>query len=214
MNGVGYFPKLPQDTALPAPYTPYPEGKLLFTSVGEYTLTTSNGKIRQLPISALQTLKITPPWEVSFDPERGGPAHIRFDSLMFWNTHPYPAIRYYSGTAEYANTFILNEAYSRQRVYLSLGQVYNMVEVYINEKPAGVWWHPPFERDITALLKPGENKLRINVINLWPNRLIGDAGLPENERLTHTNVIKFTPEMPLLPSGLIGPVELKIYPFE
>jgi len=45
------------------------------------------------------------------------------------------------------------------------------------------------------------------VINLWPNRLIGDAALPPEKRLTNTNIV-FKSDAPLLPSGLLGPVTL------
>ena len=51
-------------------------------------------------------------------------------------------------------------------------------------------------------------RLRIEVINLWPNRLIGDAGLPPEKRLTHTN-IAFKGDASLLSSGLLGPLTLK-----
>jgi hypothetical protein len=45
---------------------------------------------------------------------------------------------------------------------------------------------------------------------MWPNRIIGDLNSPENERYTKTNVIKFKKSDPLRPSGLLGPVVLKI----
>ena len=55
----------------------------------------------------------------------------------------------------------------------------------------------------------GANELQIEVVNLWPNRLIGDAKVPKQERRTRTNVVKFEkPGMPLLESGLIGPVKV------
>src|SRR5215469_13550316 len=41
---------------------------------------------------------------------------------------------------------------------------------------------------------------------LWPNRLIGDAGLPHEKWFTTTKVRKFMPESKLFPSGLLGPV--------
>jgi len=56
-------------------------------------------------------------------------------------------------------------------------------------------------------IKKGNNELVIEVINLWPNRLIGDAALAPEERLTHTN-IAFKKDAALLPSGLLGPVTL------
>jgi len=47
-------------------------------------------------------------------------------------------------------------------------------------------------------------------LNLWPNRLIGDAQLPPEKRLTKTNVQKFYTgkHKPLFP-GLLGPVTLR-----
>ena len=50
--------------------------------------------------------------------------------------------------------------------------------------------------------------MEITVVNLWPNRLIGDAGLPEEKRLTETNIHKFSAATPLYSSGLLGPVQV------
>jgi hypothetical protein len=55
----------------------------------------------------------------------------------------------------------------------------------------------------------GKNDLEIDIINLWPNRLIGDDLLPPGKRFTKTNVRKFTRASPLLPSGLLGPVTVE-----
>ncbi len=49
------------------------------------------------------------------------------------------------------------------------------------------------------------NLLEIEVTNLWPNRLIGDAALEPEKRLTKTNIV-FKKDAPLLSSGLLGPV--------
>jgi hypothetical protein len=78
----------------------------------------------------------------------------------------------------------------------------------VNGQPAGVAWTEPFRLDVTGLVHDGRNELAIEVTNLWPNRLIGDAGRPREERFTATNITKFKVESPLLPSGLMGPVEL------
>ncbi len=69
-------------------------------------------------------------------------------------------------------------------------------------------WTPPYRADATRALVAGENRLEVEVVNNWENRLIGDAGLPEEERYTRTNVTKFTPDMTLTPSGLFGPVRV------
>lgn len=57
------------------------------------------------------------------------------------------------------------------------------------------------------------NELKVEVVNMWPNRLIGDSQLPENQRLTRTNVNKFNgpdAEKYLRESGLLGPVKIKM----
>ena len=69
-------------------------------------------------------------------------------------------------------------------------------------------WCAPWRVDITSAHKPGENRLEIEVANLWPNRLIGDAGLPPEQQRTRTNIRTFKKSDSLKPSGLIGPVNL------
>jgi hypothetical protein len=63
--------------------------------------------------------------------------------------------------------------------------------------------------EITAAIQPTGNRLEIDVVNLWPNRLIGDAALPPEDRLTTTSVTQFKKDSPLLEAGLLGPVSLQ-----
>lgn len=68
----------------------------------------------------------------------------------------------------------------------------------------GAW-----EIDISEALKAGGNKLEIEVANLWPNRLIGDATLLPEDRLTLTiEKHPYKADSQLMPSGLIGSVEI------
>jgi hypothetical protein len=151
-------------------------------------------------------MEITGPWNVSFDPKWGGPASIRFDKLEDWTKRSEDGIRYYSGAAIYQKSFTVPG--STGRVFLDLGMVESLCEVRLNGVDLGVWWSLPFRREITANLKPGENTLEVKVVNLWCNRIIGDAALPESKRLTRTNVTKLTKDTPLEPSGLLGPVRI------
>lgn len=62
-------------------------------------------------------------------------------------------------------------------------------------------------------MKPGTNDLEVEVVNMWPNRLIGDGKLPENQRLTRTNINKFNgsdADRFLRVSGLMGPVNISL----
>ena len=68
-------------------------------------------------------------------------------------------------------------------------------------------WRAPFRADVGPALRPGTNALEIEVVNSWRNRLIGDRELPEDKRLTRTN-ISVTKDWRLEASGLLGPVTL------
>jgi hypothetical protein len=46
-------------------------------------------------------------WDVSFDPELGGPKFIQFRTLEDWSRRSEPGIKYYSGIATYRKTFDL-----------------------------------------------------------------------------------------------------------
>ncbi len=154
--------------------------------------------------------EITGPWTVQFDPKWGGPESAEFDNLMSWTQRPEPGIKYFSGTAIYHKTFDLPEALRRpgQRLTLDLGDVKNLAEVRLNGKNLGILWAVPFRVDVTDAIKPTGNSLEIEVVNFWPNRIIGDQLLAPEKRLTRTNIRKLTKETPLMDSGLLGPVSL------
>jgi hypothetical protein len=157
--------------------------------------------------------EISGSWQVQFDENWGGPASTKFDQLIDWTLNSNKGIKYYSGKATYSKTFDLTDSVMKDKseFYLDLGQVHELAEVRLNGVDLGVLWTKPFRVNITSAIKTKGNKLEIDVVNLWPNRLIGDEFLPENERYTKTNIRKFTKSSQLFPSGLIGPVEIKMY---
>jgi hypothetical protein len=179
----------------------------------------------------LQTMaEIAGAWEVQFDPRWGGPARTRFSKLVDWTRRPEEGIRYYSGTAIYRKTF--NASVPAQgKIYLDLGAVKNVAEVRLNGRNLGVIWTAPWRVEVTGVLRARRNELEIEVVNLWPNRLIGDGLQPGQKRFTVTNVRTYDSVLPaghkagscpncagrrkaglapeLLPSGLLGPVTLK-----
>jgi hypothetical protein len=154
--------------------------------------------------------RIEGPWTVRFDTKWGGPRSAEFATLACWTARPEEGIRHYSGTATYQNTFELTDASSRSgnRLWLDLGEVRELAQVRLNGNELGVVWTKPFRVEITKAAQAGVNRLEVDVINLWPNRLIGDQSLPEAKRFTKTNVKKFRKDSPLLRSGLLGPVTI------
>ncbi len=166
----------------------------------------------------LNTLQeLTKPWTVKFDSAWGGPAKpVIFAKLEDWTKRSEEGIKYYSGTATYRTTFAFKKEKKQKagHIFLDLGVVKEIAEVRLNGKKIGVLWCPPWNLDITKAIKKGENELEIDVVNLWPNRLIGDGKLPVEKRYAKTNVaVYYTkplkgPDHVLLESGLMGPVRL------
>jgi hypothetical protein len=155
--------------------------------------------------------EISGPWTVHFDPKWGGPESVQFNQLESWTTRAEPGIKFYSGTATYEKTFDLLDLQLASRdakLFLDLGDVHELAEVHLNGKNLGVVWSPPFRVDITGAVKKYGNKLEIEIVNFWPNRIIGDQFLPVEQRFTKTNIRKLTKITPLEESGLIGPVQI------
>jgi hypothetical protein len=150
------------------------------------------------------------PWEVAFQPNRGAPAAITLPALASWHEHADAGVKYFSGTGTYTKTIQAPASWFQAgaKLFLDLGDVKNLAEVTINGKALGVLWKTPFRVDVTSALKPGANTLQIKVINLWVNRLIGDQQEGVTKKYTYTAQQFYRADSPLLPSGLIGPVQV------
>ena len=181
---------------------------------GNYTLTWSNGKTGTVRCSQPNTvLPLTDNWQISFDTAWGGPAMIQTDTLQSWTAFSDTGIKYYSGTAVYKKNFIISEGLLKEtKAVLDLGNVLEMASVTVNGHKMAVRWCAPFRFDITQYVHTGDNQLEVEVVNLWPNRLIGDSQLPQAQRRTQTNIKKYEQpgsEKYLRESGLLGPVKLQ-----
>ncbi|MCX6876054.1 MAG: glycosyl hydrolase [Verrucomicrobia bacterium] len=153
------------------------------SQAGAYEILTADGRRRRFEIGSLpEPLEIGGPWEVSFPPHWGAPANVTLDKLVEWSQHPDPGVKYFSGTATYSKKFDLPQAMSgkHRRVCLDLGSVAVMARVWLNGKDLGMLWKAPFRVEVAEALKSGENELRVSVVNLWINRLIGDELLPDD----------------------------------
>jgi hypothetical protein len=155
-------------------------------------------------------LEIETPWTVSFDPEQRGPDEaVVFKALTDWTVSDDDRIKYYSGTAFYANTFMLEKLPDNEKVVIDLGDFTAMAKVTVNGEYAGGLWTPPHQLDISDLVREGKNELKIEVVNTWVNRIIGDMRLPEGERATWVPANPYDAESPLQSSGLFGPVTIR-----
>ena len=218
-------------------------GALLLASEksGSYQVTTRSGKVLNGQIPSIpEPLQISGPWDLDFPPNLGAPAHVQLPQLLSWSLHENPGVKYFSGTATYRRTVTVPPEYLAENssLFLDLGNVQVIAEVEWNGQNLGTLWKPPFSVDITRAAKSGENSLIVKVVNLWPNRLIGDQRLPEDclwgppegpngsplaewpawflegkpspsGRIAFTTWKAWEKDSPLLESGLLGPVVLR-----
>ena len=198
------------------------------------------------------SVPVSGPWRVAFR-EPGATndiAEAMYANLASWTESDKPEIRYFSGTATYYTKFSfglkgsvpIDKGSVPRRVVLDLGRVCDIAEVEVNGRAYPALWCPPYRVDITDTVgtdpDAGEIEIKIKVTNRWPNRLIGDARMPDDcERDDGKNskgypLVKSWPgwllrgepsptgrhafstcslwdaDEPLLESGLLGPVRI------
>ncbi len=166
---------------------------------------------RTLPIPVeTQLTTITGAWNVSFQPNRGAPDQITLNQLTSWSDNSDEGVKYFSGTGTYTKSIQASADWfqSGSRLCLDLGEVKNLAEVIVNGESLGIVWKTPFRVDVTDALQPGENTLEVKVTNLWVNRLIGDQQPDVTQTYTYTTQAFYQADSPLLPSGLLGPVQI------
>ena len=146
-------------------------------------------------------------WKVTFDKTS---ATVAMPTLHSWADDE--AEKYYSGTATYERTVeIPDEVAKAGVVYLDFGEgtpverepqhqpgmrtwldapLRDAAVVFVNGKPAGTVWHPPFRLDVAPLVHAGTNTLKIVVANTAINELAGRAraGLPAAEPALRSEV--------------------------
>lgn len=84
--------------------------------------------------------------------------------------------------------------------------------VLVNGQQSGYVWHPPYQLDVTSLLKPGRNHIEVRVantaINTWSGRSLTDyrlLNLRYGERFVPQDVENMQP----IPSGIRGKIQLR-----
>ncbi|MBI1343320.1 MAG: glycoside hydrolase [Terrimonas sp.] len=208
-------------TTVPLSLEPYGAILVVFNNrINRNTQGTANSNY--LKYKKIQEIKGE--WTVNFDPKWGGPASVIFPELTDWTLHANEGIKYYSGTAVYNKKFNVSfEPQKDEKYFLQLESVKDVgiAEIKINGKNKGIVWTAPFRVEISNELQKGENTLEIKVINSWYNRVAGDEIFPDKKHYTHTNIVLINDfrgrprkEIPLEPSGLLGPVTLQEALFE
>ena len=175
------------------------------------------------------TMDISHDWRVSFGD--GGQTETIHD-LHSWTDDA--KMRYFSGTATYEKTITVpGFALRNSKVQLDFGEGKALPEqklgsgmqawlegpireaavVYVNDKRAGSVWCPPYSLDVTSLLRPGENMVRVEVANLALNYMAGHS-LPDYRLLNLRYGVRFEAQdmdkVRPIAAGLFGPIRLLV----
>ena len=169
-------------------------------------------------------------WKVTF---AGSSEPVEMTALRSWTEDA--ERKYFSGRATYEKTVTIDRAMadSKRPLFLNFGEgtpvtaqdrrsgsgmramlespVRESAVVYVNGKPAGSVWRPPYEVDVSGLLHAGENTIRVVVANLAINEM-AKGPMPDYKALNAKYGERFqdqdTANIQPLPSGLLGPVRL------
>ena len=192
----------------------------------------SNEAPPAIPASpSIPPVDVSSDWSVKF---ADSPQAVQMATLRPWTDDE--GRKFYSGTVTYERTVTAPPAMLRagQRVFLNFGEgtvvdpaserrapsgmrawldspVREAAQVFVNGKAAGAVWKAPFEVEITGLLAPGENAIRVVVANLALN-VLAKGPLPDYKALIARYGDKFQAQdmasVRSLPAGMLGPVTL------
>jgi hypothetical protein len=219
------FNKKGNSISLPIMFEPYQSYFVVFpkskSKSNDFTKKESNN------IQLVELMKLNGDWKLTFDTHLGGPKQPIYDILTDWTKSSNDSVKYYSGIANYERSFDCPKAPKAERIFIDLGSVKNMARVYLNGQNLGTVWTAPWRIDVTEAIKEKNNRLKIEVANLWINRLIGDQAYPDDgvrgdlwpewlskgrprdsRRITFTTFNPYDKNDTLRSSGLLGPVSI------
>ena len=158
---------------------------------------------------------LTGTWSVEFI--EGGPTlpkSYQTDKLASWTEAPDTAAQAFAGTARYTLEFTAPTETGTEWL-LDLGDVRESARVRLNGRDMGTLIALPFRVCLGDALKPGHNRLEVEVTNLSANRIRDmdlrkvDWKIMKDINIVNVNYQKFdASQWPIEPSGLLGPVRL------
>ena len=177
----------------------------------------------------VEVLDISSDWKVQFTALNRS---VEMRELRSWTDDD--ATKFFSGTATYTRPVTVPDSFlnSGREVVLTFGEgrpvtptagpangmrawfespVREAAIVTINGRRVGAIWRPPYEIDVTKLLKRGVNSFHIEVANLAINEMAGRS-LPDYKLLNLRYGVRFQPQdmenLQPLTSGMMGPIRV------
>ncbi|NUQ28101.1 MAG: glycoside hydrolase [Acidobacteriaceae bacterium] len=136
-----------------------------------------------------------------------GRESVHLTELKSWTE--IDSTKYFSGTGVYSTSLTTPKLSAGETSCLRFEGVHEIARVTFAGKPVATTWAAPYEVCLRGPL-PESGILEVAVTNLWHNRRVGDSVDP-SARQTKSNIALPSPDEPLLPSGLTGGVEWRIY---
>lgn len=156
-------------------------------------------------------------WTLGFQPGWGAPERLRLDVPVSWTELPGVSAeaRAYSGSAVYEADFDVPASSGKvTRAALVFSRVESLVRVFVNDREVRTLWCEPYRCEIGAFIRPGRNRLRLEAVNTWHNRVVYDLGQDAAKRKTwmlHRRNHGPDAKTPLVPAGVIGGVYVDLY---
>lgn len=190
-------------------------GESLVLRVGNRSLKAPAWEVRELAGSSRE---IPGPWRVSFQlGDQVPPRSFVADTLESWTLRPDPQATSFAGTARYSTEFAGPAADEKIGGWmLDLGRVADSARVSINGRDLAPLWCPPFRIDVSRWLKPGTNRIEIDVTSVAANHVRDlDVRKVDWKYFEDANVVgkNYKPLdaslWPVRDAGLLGPVRLR-----
>ena len=217
LSGKQKFPaKILADTTFSVPEANLRNGKFEFSSnrSGEYSFMTHDNQIVKANLIQPKIMEISNfKGKIEFFPISAEViAPIEITKLKSLTEYDAPEIKYFAGKAKYTITFASPNSFlsANDSIVLNLGEMDATAEVRLNGKLLAYAWLPNTELKVSGLLKQ-ENILEVTVADVCRNRFIGDLiqfGKVKSLFTTSPITEILNKDMPLKPSGLMGPLKL------
>lgn len=211
-------------TTIPIALEPYASAVLVFSARVPQPRRATAAR----PVEAPPALDLSTDWTVRF---RSNDAPVTMRTLRSWIDDP--ATRDFSGVAEYSRDVAVPDGMLNPgmivRLDLEQGRpvapeplrngtrawldapVREAAVVFVNGQRAGAIWSPPYSLDVTALLRRGVNRIRLDVANLAVNYMAARP-LPDYRVLNLRYGVRFEAQdmdkIRPIDAGLFGPIKL------
>ena len=142
-------------------------------------------------------------WNLSVSGEdvEGHNFNANLEKLKDWRE--LKELKYCSSPGTYQSEFELAGWHPGQRAALDIGWVYGAAEVKLNGQDAGTLLVPPFELDVSSLVRPGFNQVQIILTPALRNRFAGRALAGDKACAQFKGR-----EKDLVASGILGPAKI------